>query len=90
MRIKQGCKLREIAGENVVVMQGKHGADFTRIITFNQSALVLWKELEGRNFTIAEAVNVLTSNFEVDEATALRDVEQWVERMKECSLIVTE
>ena len=41
MRIKQGCKVREIAGENVVIMQGQHGADFTRIFTLNDSALLL-------------------------------------------------
>lgn len=87
MRIKQGCKVREIAGENVVIMQGQQGADFTRIITLNDSALTLWQVLEEQDFTTQQAADVLTSNFEVDAATALRDAELWIERMRECGLV---
>ncbi len=87
MRIKQGCKVREIAGENVVIMQGQQGADFTRIITLNDSALTLWQALEEQDFTTQQAADVLTSNFEVDVATALRDAELWIERMRECGLV---
>ena len=42
MKIKQEYKVREIAGENVVIMQGGKGADLTKIITLNESALLLW------------------------------------------------
>ena len=52
MKIKQGCKLREIAGENVVIMQGRQGADFTQIITLNDSAVVLWNAVEESYSTI--------------------------------------
>lgn len=87
MRIKQGCKLREIAGENVVIMQGHQGADFTQIITLNDSAVVLWEALVEQEFTTEDAAKVLTDNFDVDAATALADAERWVARMSECNLI---
>lgn len=87
MRIKQGCKLREIAGENVVIMQGRQGADFTQIITLNDSAVVLWEALVEQEFTTEDAAKVLTDNFDVDAATALADAERWVARMSECNLI---
>ena len=87
MKIKQGCKVREIAGENVVVMQGQSGTDFTRIITLNDSALLLWQSLENKDFTNEDAASVLTDNYEVDAATAARDAAAWVERMTECGLI---
>ena len=87
MRIKQGYKVREIAGENVVVMPRVNGVDFTRIISLNESALVLWQSLEGSDFTTEDVAEVLTSNFEVDAATAQRDAAQWVERMQECELV---
>lgn len=90
MRIKQGCKVREIAGENVVIMQGQHGADFTRIITLNDSALLLWQALLEQDFTLEDVAEVLTSNFEVDNTTAMRDAQKWVERMQECGLIENE
>lgn len=87
MRIKQGYKVREIAGENVVVMPRVNGVDFTRIISLNDSALVLWQALEGSDFTVEDVTKVLTSNFEVDVTTAQRDAAQWVERMQECELV---
>jgi hypothetical protein len=87
MRINQNCKVREIAGENVVIMQGRNGADLTQIITLNESALILWQTLSGSDFEVEDAQRVLTENFEVDDATALRDAQQWVERMRECKLI---
>ena len=87
MRINQNSKVREIAGENVVIMQGRNGADLTQIITLNESALILWQALSGSDFEVEDAQRVLTENFEVDDATALRDAQQWVERMRECKLI---
>lgn len=87
MRIKQGCKVREIVGENVVIMQGQHGADFTRIITLNDSALLLWQALLEQDFTLEGVAEVLTSNFDVDNTTAMCDAQKWVERMQECGLI---
>ena len=44
MKIKEQYKVREMAGEHVIIMQGKHGSDLTKIISLNQSALYLWGE----------------------------------------------
>ncbi len=87
MRIKQGCKLREIAGESVVIMQGRQGADFTQIITLNDSAVVLWKALVEQDFTVEDAAKVLTENFDVEHSIALADAERWIAKMNECDLI---
>lgn len=87
MKIKQGYKVRDIAGENVVIMQGKVGADMTRIITFNESALLLWNELLGKEFEVVDAVRVLTENYDVDAAVAERDARAWVERLADCKLV---
>ena len=48
MKIKSQYKVREMAGENVVIMQGKGTSDLTRIISLNESALYLWGEVEGK------------------------------------------
>lgn len=87
MKIKQEYKVREIAGENVVIMQGRQGADLTQIVTLNASALVLWNALSGKEFTVEEAAEVLVQNFEVEPDVALHDATAWVERMSECGLI---
>ena len=86
MKIKQGYKVRDIAGENVVIMQGKVGADMTRIITFNESALLLWNELLGKEFEVEDAVRVLTENYDVDAAAAGRAAPAWGARRSDCKL----
>lgn len=87
MRIRQGYKVREIAGENVVIIQGRQGADLTKIITLNDSALLLWNELAGRDFEAGDAVRILLDNYTVEPQTAGRDVGAWLGRMAECGLI---
>lgn len=87
MRIKQEYKVREVAGENVVIQQGSCGADMTRIITLNDSALLLWNSLLGKEFAAEDAAQVLLKNYDVDEATALRDAQLWIDKMNEVKLL---
>ena len=79
--------MREMAGEHIVVIQGRYGADMTRVISFNPSSLYLWDSLQGRDFEIEDVVNLLQERYEVDQETARRDAEAWVEQLKSCHLI---
>lgn len=87
MKIREEYKVREMAGEHVVIMQGRLGADMTKIISLNESALYLWNELWGREFTVDDAARLLTRRYEVDEATAAHDAAAWVGKLRECKLI---
>lgn len=87
MRINPEYKVREIAGENVVILQGEYGADMTRIITLNESALLLWNSLLGREFAAKDAADVLIKSYDVEAATALRDAQLWIDKLSECKLL---
>ena len=87
MKFRKEYKVREIAGENVIIKQGRFGADMTRVIALNQSSLLLWNELQGRDFEIEDVVKVLTDNYETDATVALTDATAWVEKLKECELV---
>lgn len=87
MRIKSEYKVRQIAGENVVILQGRGNSDMTQIITLNDSALLLWNQLEGKDFATADAIDVLCENYDVAESVAESDAQAWVKRMQECGLI---
>ena len=87
MKIKQQYKVREMAGEHVVIMQGSYGADMTRIISLNESALYLWNELVGKEFTLEDVANLLVEYYGIDDAVAERDALHWVERLEECALV---
>lgn len=90
MKINPLYKVRNVAGENIVLLQGKMGGDMTRVVGFNETALLLWNELYGKDFTIDDAVRVLTDHYEVDETTAAVDAERWVQDLRESQLLITE
>ncbi len=87
MRFKQGYKVRSMAGENVVIMQGTAGSDMTRIISLNDSSLLLWNELQGKEFEVADVAAILVESYEIDTDMAERDAKAWVERLQECGLV---
>lgn len=87
MRIRDEYKVREIAGEHVVIMQGRYGTDMTKVISLNESSLYLWDELQGREFEVADAARLLADRYGIDQATAARDAEAWTRRLEECKLI---
>ncbi len=87
MKIKSEYKVRQIAGENVVILQGCGNSDLTQIITLNDSALLLWNQLEGKDFSVEDAVAVLCENYEVEESLAKSDAQAWIKRMQECGLV---
>ena len=87
MKIREEYKVREMAGEHVVIMQGRLGVDMTKIISLNESALYLWNALAGKEFSVDDAARLLTERYEVDDATAARDAAAWVEKLRDCKLI---
>ena len=87
MKISEKFKVREMAGEHVIIMPGRVGADMTRILALNDSSLYLWETLRGRDFTTEEAAGLLTERYEVDEATALRDSQAWTGKLAECGVL---
>ena len=62
MKIKENYKVREIAGENLIVEQGKSQSDMTKVISLNNTALLLWKELQGREFSLEDAAEILMNH----------------------------
>ena len=90
MKINPIYKVRNVAGENIVLLQGKTGGDMTRVVGFNASALLLWNSLQNVEFSVADAVKVLQDNYEVDEATATADVVKWIETMRSRGLLLLE
>ena len=88
MKFRKEYKVRSIAGENVVIMQGKLGSDVTRVIALNDTSLFLWNELQGVEFDLQRVVALLLENYNVDESTATKDAEAWIAKLNECNLLV--
>ncbi len=87
MKIKEQFKVREMAGEHVVIMQGRLGSDLTRIISLNDSALYLWRSVEGKEFDLNRVAELLAEHYGIDDQIAERDAARWIDKLAECGLL---
>lgn len=90
MRINPKYKIREIAGETLVINQGIANVNLTRIISLNKSAKLLCETLAGRDFTVEDAAKVLIGRYGIEMERALADAGRWVDQMNECGMIEDE
>ena len=87
MRIEPSFKLRDIAGEIIVVNQGKIDKDMTRIISLNASAKYLFETLQGEDFLLEEVAQTLVDKYGISIDKAKNDASVWVDALKRCSII---
>lgn len=66
MKTKKGFVLRNVCGENIIVAEGKENIDFTKIISMNETAAYLWKNVEGKDFDPDTLKNLLMKEYEVE------------------------
>lgn len=88
MRINPNIKIRDMVGEHIVVMPGAVQTDMTRVIALNDSALLLYNALSGRDFELEDAVRVLTDEYDVTPDVARRDAEALLADMQKNNLLV--
>ena len=88
MKIDSRKKIRQVSGENIIMMPAAGTTDMTQVVALNESALELYKILKEREFTLDDVVRALLDTYEVDEATARADAEKWVGQMRKQQLII--
>ena len=87
MKIKQGFNLRTVCGENIIVAEGLSNIDFSRIISLNESAAYLWKNIHDKDFDADTLVSLLTEEYDVSDEKARQDIETLIEQWKDAGLI---
>lgn len=87
MKTKKGFNLRTVCGENIIVAEGLDNIDFSRIINLNESAAFLWKNIQEKDFDVDMLTDLLTEEYDVDEATAKQDVEKLIDEWDKAGLI---
>ena len=73
MKIRNGFILREMCGENIVAAEGLEHINFNKLISLNESAAYLWKELVGKEFTAEDMAELLIARYGIDKELALKD-----------------
>lgn len=78
MRIDKEFVLREIAGDFVIIPTGKTVLSFNGLISVNEVGAFLWEQLQN-DVTIEELVTAVLNEYEVDEATAREDIQEFLD-----------
>ena len=74
MKLKKGYRLRSLGQEFILVAEGLGAVDFSHMISMNESAAFLWKEVEEKDFDAEMLTALLTDNYDIDRETAQSDV----------------
>ena len=74
MKFKKGYRLRSLGQEFILVAEGLEAVDFTRMVSMNESAAFLWKEVEDKDFDAEILITLLTDNYDIERETAQKDV----------------
>ena len=87
MKRNSDFMLRDIAGEVVLVPTGQATQKFNGLITLNEVAAFIWKNLDEAG-TREQLVKMILDEFEVDQKTAEADVDGFINALKEQEMIV--
>ena len=65
---------------------GEEAVDFNGLITVNETGAFLWKKLE-EGIDTSELLAALTAEYDVDEKTAVADINAFVEKLQKADLL---
>lgn len=87
MRIKDQISLRKIADEYIMIVGSGDSLDYTQAVSLNDSAAYLIEQVQGRDFSAQDWVELLTERYEVDLEQAAVDVEQLIQMLIQAEIV---
>ena len=87
MKIKKGFELRTVCKENIIVAFGEENIEFSKVISLNESAALMWCAVLGKDFSAEDMADALMQEYEVDRETALKDAQAMLQQWLEVGLI---
>ena len=87
MKIKNGFVLRTICGESIISGEGLSQVNFSKLVSLNETAAYLWKEVEGKEFDAQALADLLVERYEVTPEVALKYSEALLAKRTEMGLV---
>ena len=87
MKIDSKHKIRSVADENIIIMQGKGAADMTKVVSLNSTSVWLFEQLRGREFTTEDVAGLLVEKYGIDNDLARHDAQAWADKLVSCGVI---
>lgn len=86
MKFKKEFKLTEIVDEYVLVPIGETTVSFNGLGTLNEVGAFIWKHIEECE-TEAELLKMILAEYDVDEATAKADMDEFLSQLRDNDII---
>ena len=80
MKIKKDYVMREVAGQAIVIAVGEESKKFRGMMNLNKTGKDIWEGI-NRGMTQEEIVETLLEKYEIDHATAEKDVKNIIQKM---------
>lgn len=87
MHFKSSFELRDICGEQVLIANGVENIDFGALVHLNSTATDIYHNFVGKEFSADEVVEYITREYDVDAATAQKDVETLLAQLTQNGII---
>ena len=93
MRINDNYIISEVAGSKVLIPANitaaieNDGSPAVETVRLSSSAEWLLEHLRGKDFTEADAVRAITTQYDIDEATAATDVRKALATLVRCGVV---
>ncbi len=87
MNLSRNYEIRSLAGEHIIIPVNVKDVDFTHIFSLNEMAVNIWKIMEQGDFTVDSVIDSVAKEFEVTYEQAEKDVEEFVEQLKERGIV---
>lgn len=82
-----GLRLRKIGNQYMIVKVCSDNVNMSHVFSLNETAAQLWEQLTASATTPAGLAQWLCASYQVDEATALQDVNRQLEEWQKFGLI---
>lgn len=87
MKINPEYKLRKLAGESVLFLQGEVDGKTSKLMAFNEASVLLWNNFCDKDFETEDVANFILSEYDIDVQTARKDAEEWVEVLRKYGVL---
>ncbi|MCA5004128.1 PqqD family protein [Sphingobacterium bovistauri] len=81
MKLKEGLIVRKVGEDYVIVAPEQGMVDLSKVYSLNETAAWLWEALDGKDFQLNDMVELVRSQYDVNELTDIQlisDMEELV------------
>lgn len=86
LKVKDGYILREVMGDYIVMPAGDNMKKFEGALVLSETSAFVWEKLQ-KNVSKSDLLKDVLAEFDVDEATASKDIDDLIEKLKSLDVI---